>query len=224
MNHSLKNVFLVCYIRYPMNRLVQIKTVEAALHSSLIPARPAFRTIKRLLQIQLAIVCQMPQVHKHRSAQFWRLATIQLQLTTKTTQNLRWMPVVLTFLEVVAKAKQKIALAAVCHAIKWIHPHMVHYAKVAIIIGGIRAALVTFFIPNSHSHHLILFTNALQTKENKFVLLHRSGKLHQNYTFQSNSQYWWCAFQILKQKKHLLSLCFVNNNGYLAKNVLFEMC
>lgn len=48
-------------------------------------------------------------------------------------------PVVPTFSEVVAKARQKIAVRAVYHAIRRIPHRTVHYAKVVFIIGGIES-------------------------------------------------------------------------------------
>lgn len=145
-----------------MNRRVQIKTVEAAQRNSQTQRWAAFQTLKRLLQIQLAIVCQMPQAHKLRSAQLHQLAIPQSQLTTKTAQSLRWMPVVLTRSEVVAKIKQKIALAAVYRAIKRTHPLMVHYAKVAIIIGGIERF-------SFQLHILFFLTNILILSSTHFI-------------------------------------------------------
>lgn len=88
-NSLLKTCFSCVKFDIQMNRLVQIKTVEAAPRNSQTQRRAAFQTLKRLLQIQLAIIRQMPQAHKIRSAQLQQLAIMQPQLTTKTAQKLR---------------------------------------------------------------------------------------------------------------------------------------
>lgn len=139
-----------------MNRLVQIRMVEAAvtarINQTSVP--PAFLTIKTLLPIRLAKVRQMHRFRKLQSVQR-QIATPTPQLTTKIAWNHRWMPAMLMYLEIIVKIRQKVALGAVYHATKPIHHPMVCYAKVAFIIGGIElfGHFIKYRFPSSHFIH-----------------------------------------------------------------------
>lgn len=108
------------------------------------------------------------------------------------------MQAMLMYLEIIVKIRQKVALGAVYNAIKPTHHLMVHYAKVAFIIGGTEL-LVNFFlsITEISSSHF-LFTNA----HTHTLTLHKKiSKFHQ-YLFTCSL----CVYTIIRSK--LRTNCF----------------
>lgn len=184
-NH-LKNQIRVVTFGIPMNRLVQIWMVEAAvtprINQTSVP--PAF-LIKTLLPIRLAKVRQMHWIRKLQSLRR-QIATPTPHLTTKIAWNHRWMPAMLMYSEIIVKIRQKVALGAVYHATKPIHHPMVCYAKVAFIIGGIE--LFGHFIKYP-SHHLILFTNAHSLTWKFIEIDHTLSCVHHSFLVKKNKMH-----------------------------------
>lgn len=111
---------------------------------------------KRPHQMQSAVTVRpMPWAHKMWPVQVRRPppAMQMPHKMTKTVLKHRQMPVMPMLTEVAHQIiKQEHAPAAVYHATKQIAHHTVHYAKVAIIIGGIELPHFFPLAPNSYSH------------------------------------------------------------------------